>query len=352
VIEQDRAHIVVFGPRGIGKTSLVNVLAELARDVEYRVMRCACGSDATFEEIFRSLLRSLPIGDLDRDTQARFSGVDNLEQLLPPGAFGPTDLTNVLSHIKLEHTILIIDEFDRVEETQLKRQFAEAIKNISDVGARVTFIIIGIAQSLEELIGIHPSIQRHVVGIHLPLMTRGELERLVQAGEVASGVSFEDATRDMIVSFSKGLPYYAQLLSLHAGRRALEREASQVQMADLRHALENVLRESDPLAKASYELATRQETDEFVTEVLYAAAVAPHDDFGTFTIETVASLPVDIGGKKLAETALRQCLDELAEDENALLIRAGPPEESRYSFALQTMRQYILLRQAARRRII
>ena len=33
-VEQDQAHIVIFGPRGIGKTSLANVLAESASEVE------------------------------------------------------------------------------------------------------------------------------------------------------------------------------------------------------------------------------------------------------------------------------------------------------------------------------
>jgi Cdc6-like AAA superfamily ATPase len=350
-VEQDQAHIVMFGPRGIGKTSLANVLAESASEVEYLVLRYPCGSNATFEEIFRGLLRSLPADYLDRATQAKFAGAENLEQLLPAGEFSPTDLTAILSQIKLEHAILIIDEYDRVESKQLKNQLAEAIKNISDVSARVTFIIIGIAHSLDELIGMHPSIQRHLVGIHLPLMTAAELGRVVLAGEDASGIRFEDATRDMIVSFSKGLPYYAQLLCLHAGRKALERGSLLVQMADLRDALEMVLRESDPLAKASYEAVTRDETDQFVIDVLFAAATAPFDNHGTFTAAGAAEQFVDTEGETLSEAKIRQTLDDLAGQENLRLIEkwALPADETRYTFVLQTMRQFILLRQAVRR---
>ena len=350
-VEQDQAHIVIYGPRGVGKTSLANVLAESASEGEYQVLRYPCGSDATFEEIFRGLLRSLPADQLDRATQARLAGVENLEQLLPEGEFGPTDLTAILSQIKLDHAILIIDEFDRVESKQLKNQLAEAIKNLSDASARVTFIVIGIAHSLDELIGMHPSIQRHLVGIHLPLMTVSELERVVLAGEDASGVRFEDATRDMIVAFSKGLPYYAQLLSLHAGRTALKRGSMLVQMADLRDALEMVLIESDPLARASYETATRDETDQLLIDILFAAATASFDDYGTFTVESVAENFVDSEGKKLPEAKIRQCLEDLAQRENASLIETWPMPTAvtRYAFVLQTMRQYILLRQAVRR---
>ncbi len=351
-VEQDQAHIVIFGPRGIGKTSLANVLAESASEVEYQVLRYPCGANATFEDIFRGLLRSLPTDHLDRATRARFADVENLEQLLPAGEFGPADLTEILSQIKLEHAILIIDEFDRVESEQLKNQLAEAIKNLSDASAPVTFIIIGIAHSLDELIGMHPSIQRHLVGIHLPLMTAPELERIVLAGEDASGMRFEDATRDMIVAFSKGLPYYAQLLSLHAGRTALRRGSMLVQMADLRDALEMVLVESDPLARASYETATRDETDQLLIDILFAAATASFDDYGTFTVESVAENFVDSEGKKLPEAEIRQCLEDLAQRENASLIETSwpmPTAVTRYAFVLQTMRQYILLRQAVRR---
>jgi Holliday junction resolvasome RuvABC ATP-dependent DNA helicase subunit len=350
-VEQDQAHIVIYGPRGIGKTSLANVLAESASEVEYQVLKYPCGSDATFEDVFRGLLRSLPADHLDRATQARFPGVENLEQLLPEGEFGATDLTAVLNQIKLDHTILIIDEFDRVESKQLKNQLAEAIKNLSDASARVTFIVIGIAHSLDELIGMHPSIQRHLVGIHLPLMTMSELERVVLAGEDASGIRFEDATRDMIVAFSKGLPYYAQLLSLHAGRTALMRGSMLVQMGDLRDALEMVLIESDPLARASYETATQEETDQHLIDILFAAATAPFDDYGTFTAEGAAEMFVDGDGKKLPEAEIRQCLEDLTQQENGRLIETWPmpTAETRYAFVLQTMRQYILLRQAVRR---
>jgi Cdc6-like AAA superfamily ATPase len=347
-VEQDQTHIVIFGSRGIGKTSLANVLAESASEAEYQILRYPCGSNATFEEIFRGLLRSLPADHLGRATQAKIGSVKNFEQLLPEGKFGPTDLTAILSQIKLDHAILIIDEFDRVKSKKLKNQLAEAIKNLSDASARVTFIVIGIAHSLEELIGMHPSIQRHLVGIHLPLMTASELERVVLAGEDASGVRFEDATRDMIVTFSKGLPYYAQLLSLHAGRMALKRGSMLVQMADLRDALEMVLVESDPLARASYETATRDETDQLLIDVLFAAATAPFDDYGTFTAESAVEMLVDSKGKKLPEAEIRQTLENFARQKKSRLIETWPmpTAETRYAFVLQTMRPYILLRQA------
>ena len=217
-IQEDHAHVIIYGPRGIGKTSLANIFTESATHAEYRVLRYPCSTGTKFTEIFRGFLKNLPSDYMDRQTQAKYSGIDNFEQLLPSGDFGPTELSEALGHLKLEHAILIVDEFDRVASGEMKRNLVEAMKNLSDNSAQVTLIIIGIARSLEELLGIHPSIQRHLVGIHLPLMEASELRSMILTAEEACSLPLDDATRDMIVSFSRGLPYYAQLLALHACR--------------------------------------------------------------------------------------------------------------------------------------
>ena len=124
-----------------------------------------------------------------------------------------------------------------------------------------------------------------------------------------------------------------------------------VQMADLRDALELILVESDPLARASYDTATREESDQLVMDVLFAAATANFDEYGTFTSESAVEMFVDSDGKSRPESEISQCLEDLAQREDARIIESwpSPTDEVRYAFVLQTMRQYILLRQAVRR---
>ena len=350
-VEENQDCIIIYGPRGIGKTSLANVIAEAARRVGYLVIRYPCTSGTTFEEIFRGLLRNLPSESLGRANRVRYSDVQSFEQLLPPDEFGPTELAEALSLLKLDHAIMIIDEFDRVESEDLKNQLAEAIKNLSDAAARVTLIIVGIGRSLEGLVGMHPSIQRHLVAIQVPLMEPSEIQRVILSGEQASGIHFDDDTRDKIVSFSKGLPYYAQLMALHAGRVALGRDSSTVEMADLRTALGKVLEEEDPLIKESYEIATSDETNRFVVDVLYAAAAARVDRYGTFLAADAAKIVVNDEGKKIREIALHKALSRLSQGDRNQVIEKWKTSASktRYTFVLQTMRHYVLLKQADRR---
>src|SRR5262249_19174911 len=146
----------------------------------------------------------------------------NFAQLLPQGAFGATELAETLRHLTDRHIIFRIDEFDRVRSEEVRNQIAEAIKNLSDVGARGAFLIVGVADDLEELLGKHPSIQRNVVGIHLSLMSEAELLQLIKAGEKAADISFQEEVRQRIVALAQGLPYQAQLLCQQAGQVAIE----------------------------------------------------------------------------------------------------------------------------------
>ena len=58
-IADEGAQVVVYGERGHGKTSLVNLVAAAASSSGYMVGRCTCTLDIDFDEIMRSLARHL-----------------------------------------------------------------------------------------------------------------------------------------------------------------------------------------------------------------------------------------------------------------------------------------------------
>jgi len=352
-IEEERSHIVLFGGRGIGKTSLSNVIAEGAREAGFHVLRYPCGSDTTFEELFRAFLSNLPVDLMDRSARGSGPHVKSFEELIPEGNFSPTDLTRALDHL-VEHVILVIDEYDRVLDEDLKRKLAETIKNVSDTFCRVTFFILGIGQSLEDLLGKHPSVQRHILGVRLPLMAPDELEALIRHGEDEAGIQFDDVARDLTVTLSKGLPYYAQLIGLYAGRSALERDTRIVDVDDLRQALDTILDEMDPIMVALYDRATRGERNRFMTDVTFAAAFSRFDAYGSFTVSEAATALRTTVGTTIRELNLHSGLTQLASTRFGPILTKFelPSGIIKYSFVNPAMRQYILLRQARRRGIL
>src|SRR5262252_2271147 len=61
-IEDLHAHIMIYGERGSGKTSLANVVADKAEAAGYLVLRFVCSAEIGFDDIFNSFFHRLPAG--------------------------------------------------------------------------------------------------------------------------------------------------------------------------------------------------------------------------------------------------------------------------------------------------
>ena len=354
-IEEERAHVVIFGERGFGKTSLANIVSEIAQAGAIKVLSCSCSSNISFEEMFQNFLSeiALPLRGIPGGAHyIQNPDANGFAKLLPAGRFGATELTDALRHLTEMHVILLIDEFDRVRDDELKNQLAEAIKNLSDVSAQVTLLVLGVAENLEELLGKHPSIQRHVVGVHLPLMTSRELLRLVRAGEEAANVDFSDELCRVIVSLSRGLPYYAQLICLHSGRVAIERASAVVDRKDVVTALQRIADESDPIVVDVYDRATAGSND-VQKDVVFAAAQCDCDDYGTFTATDAVEVNLGKDRSPLHLLTVQRSLAALTKEKSGpMLKKINAPRGTRYSFVNSMMRQYVLVRQAEDRGLV
>ena len=351
-IEEWKAHIVIFGERGYGKSSLANIVAEIAKQGGITVLSCSCSAELTFEEMFRNFLREIALpyrgiqgrGEAFKADAARAGG--NFAQLLPPGAFGATDLAETLRHLTDRHVIFRIDEFDRVRGEDMRNQIAEAIKNLSDVGARVTFLIVGVADDLDELLGRHPSIQRNVVGIHLSLMNEAELQALIKAGEKAADIAFEEEVKSRIVALAQGLPYQAQLLCQQAGQTAIEDGAKTVGPQHLAYAIDQALAHTPRGLERLYDQAFAGPNHDSLNAVAFAAALSPCDPWGFFCVQDLARAQRSLGTVSLGPEAIGGLLDSLADPQRPYqMMRLRTDRAGRYyAYADPLFRAYVLLR--------
>jgi hypothetical protein len=352
-IEEEHAHVVVYGVGGVGKTSLGNIIAESADHSGYHVARCTCDSETTFEQLFGDFLKGLPVDLMDRSIQGNGLHVQSSDQNLASGKLGPRDLSNTFGHL-IERVILIIDEFDRVRDVNFKRKMSEAIKVISDSTDLLTVVIMGIGQSLDDLLGHHLSVQRQITAIRLPLMEDAEVQLLLCKGETRAGINFDDVVRDSIVTLSKGTPYYVHLLALLAGRHGLGRNSKTIVWEDLRAAISEVLSEADPNVIRAYEDATRAETNLFMNDTLFAAADAPMDRYGKFNAEDALKALEGHTGESYKILNIARGLTHLSKNEKNGILEKTVSEggTNTYDFINPLMRHYILFRQAERRGII
>lgn len=223
-IEDQRLHIVLYGDRGIGKTSLLHVLTQAAREARYIVIYCSCGVASDFEETFRAVAGDIPLlfhsGFAPTATEAEQGG--SLADLLPAGQLSPRLISDLFAKLTGTRVLVVLDEFDRCESADFRRSIAELIKNLSDRSVRMQLVIAGVAADLTELVEHIPSIRRNVFAMQLPKMSAAEIRYLVKNGEASTGVNFDDNALQFIVQVAHGSPYIASLISHHAGLAALD----------------------------------------------------------------------------------------------------------------------------------
>lgn len=335
VIGEERGHVVIYAERGRGKTSLANLVADAADTAGHLVARYACTAESDFDAIVRGLVRDLP-GRAVPALLPRGGVLGDYEHALPPGRLQPLDIAALAGRL-MGDLVFLIDEFDRVLDEATRTRLADTIKHISDRGAPISFVLVGVSDSIDELLGRHRSIQRNVVGVPLPLLSDAEVEELVERGSQEVGLLFSPAVRGGIARLARGVPYVAQLLAFRATRAALKREAPAVSGRDLRAAIAHVVAEADPRTVALYEELTGGRRGGAIRALLQAVASGPHNEFGQFEVWTLqdgslrmAGAPADPGlwGQLRDAGAVRAC-------------RGGP---GLFTFGEATFGHYVLMR--------
>ncbi|MEK6637135.1 MAG: ATP-binding protein [Pseudomonadota bacterium] len=247
IIEDRLSHVVIFGERGIGKTSLLHILSDLAEESRYVVLHGTCGAGSRFDEMFRRLLESIPLLYLKNisPTGPEVESGATFASQLPSGAFDARELSDLLAQIAGIRVLIILDEYDRLENEQFRQYTAELIKNLSDRAAPVQLVIAGVSSNLHELIGYIPSIRRNVIGLPLPHLTSEETEALVALGNSAAGVTFGTDSVAMIHSLANGSPYVTRLICHHASGIALDGGRTNVVIDDIIASLDRMVEEAE-----------------------------------------------------------------------------------------------------------
>ena len=288
-IEQQRVHVVVYGERGIGKTSLVHVFADTAREARYLVVYGSCGTEARFDTMFRAFASKIPML-YHRDVLP--TAVDNeagrtFDSLLPEVAFGPREVSDLFADVVGTRVLLILDEYDRVLDPGFRRDVAELIKNLSDRAARVQLVLTGVAQNLDELVGYAPSIRRNIVGLPMRPLTAAEVKSILALGESAAGLSYSLPAVDMIATMAGGSPYLVRLLGHRAGIAALDEHKATVDEGHGRSAVERVLTDWNASLPRRIQAILARDDARAQWPLLVAAARAGSSADGWFSVDDV-----------------------------------------------------------------
>jgi energy-coupling factor transporter ATP-binding protein EcfA2 len=348
IAAQPGQHAVIFGERGVGKTSLAAVTAEMFKSANILVARATCDVSDDFGSVWRKALDELRLHTTSQ--RIGFTGSTQETSRSLAGLLGdevtPHAVRSALEQVSSQREVVIfIDEFDRLKDADGRVLFADTIKTLSDRVVRATIALIGVADSVSELVREHRSVERALAQIHMPRMTRQELAEIATRGIEAAQMSIRPEAVRRIATLSQGLPHYTQLLTQLAAQSALAARRTVVGGRDVDVAVGRAVERAQQTVVEAYQEATADTRQSIYPEVLLACALAPEDDFGLFTPSDVREPLSRILGKPYKTAAFARHLDELArESRGEVLQKYGTGRSSRYRFFNPLLQPYVAMR--------
>jgi energy-coupling factor transporter ATP-binding protein EcfA2 len=341
-------HVVLFGERGVGKTSLATLLANLfpptARHVT--LIREQADPSDDFDSLWRKVFKDLWVR-VQRDDGAEVQR--RLDQLYEHD-IAPDDVRRELESVfsASEIPIIIIDEIDKVLAKKTMGLLANTVKHLSDYSVNATVVLVGVADDVNDLIAEHESVSRCLEQVLMPRMSLEERREVLTRMLPRLGMRITDDAMWKIVYLSRGLPSYVHALGQGAALAAVARRSLNINEKDVDDAIARVLERSEESVQEAYAKAIHSNrSDSLYRQVLLACALADTDDRGTFAAGAVCSPLTAImhRDREVEISAFQQHLQKfILEERGKILVRKGRERSYRYRFADPMMQPYIIMK--------
>lgn len=353
-VSQRGFHAVLYGDRGVGKTSLANVLSAFIQDMGKTVLmaRANCDSTDSFSSLWRKIFREIIFTETREGIGFTASTEISTRRLIDdlPETLSPDDIRQILSQISVSsQVIVVIDEFDRLTDHAVPQLVSDTIKSLSDASVPATVILIGVADSVDQLIEGHRSIERSLVQVPMPRMSVNETDQIVVKGVERLEMGILEGAKNEISLLSQGLPYVTHMLSLYSARAAIDNGHTEISMNSVQTGIGKSIEQWQESIKTAYYEATRShQPDHLYKEVLLSCALASVDEKSFFTAAAVRAPLQIIARPNLDIPNFARHLKEFSEERRGnILVREGETRRLRYRFISPLMRPYIIMRGVA-----
>jgi len=351
-INQRGQHAIIFGERGVGKTSLSRVLSQhLSGYPSVIAPSVNCENADTFDTAWRKVFNRIDVSRpgspvVGFSNAGRQSDMFRLSDSVESNITITTDVVRDQLEQLAERAlpILIFDEFDRLPP-ETASGFADAIKNLSDHDVGATLVLVGVGDSADQLIADHRSVGRALKQIQMPRMNPEEIGAIVHKGLDSLGMTVSPDALARIVSLARGLPHYAHLIGVHASRAALDAHSLEVTVGFVNRGIEFALQDAQQTIRTKYLLATQSvKKRTLFADVLLACALAEADERGFFTAANVRTPLCQITGKKYELPNFAQHLAEFVDEKRGRILQREGKTRYWYRFADPLMQPYVIMR--------
>lgn len=334
VVYEGGAHAIIYGERGVGKSSLANTIRERipAEIPNIKIIKDNCRPEDTFFTLWSKMLFEFeydrtPVSDFLQDETRHFIVPKILETFDP-----------------IKQHVFIFDEFDRISSLETKSALADTIKYFSDYPQNITIVVVGVGFSIEELFGAHPSIERCCRQILIPRMSKIELVEIIDDRMKDIEIEMSVSIKNQIVEISQGLPGYVHLLAREATISAIDRQSRLVENIDYQIAINKSVDRAQESIVSTYNKAIYSAKENIYKEVLLACSMAITDDRGKFSASDVREPLSKILGRSVGIGNFARHLAAFCDpDRGQVLRKTGKPKRFQYQFINAPLQPYIIM---------
>ncbi|WP_321862544.1 ATP-binding protein [Burkholderia cenocepacia] len=221
-------HSFIYGDRGVGKSSLAATAANLYQSADAAFIDVSGGPDATLRSIVSNIaIQATKTSRLTKKKTTTSLGaewrffkvgktVETSSVDLRSEIVTLADAVELLREVAAIHSdlpVVVLDEFDRIQSPEERALFGDLLKQLGDKKVALKFIFTGVGDSIEELLGAHPSAIRQLDTLELPKLSwdaRWDIPRKVAE---TFGLTLDREIYIRIAAVSDGYPYYAHLIT-------------------------------------------------------------------------------------------------------------------------------------------
>ncbi len=347
-INEQGQHAILYGERGVGKTSLGNIMATHLTHV-YPV-KVTCARDDDFRSLWYRALTNVPMATttdgigFNSTQKTEYStladSLTNYEELMP------AHIEHILKPVLANRMLFVFDEFDNISKNSTREQFADLIKSLSDNCDNITIVIIGISDNVVNLIGNHQSLERCLKQIKMPRMNSEELGGIIDNGLNALNLKITNDVRKKVIDFSMGFPHYTHLLCKYGCKVAINDEKPNYSASHFKEATKLAIENVQEQIKDGYRKATFSSAQESQWEqVLFACAKSEADEYNCFTIKEISNQFSELSGKPLVKVNITHNLGKLCQsDRGEILEKITVDGSVKYRFSNPLSKAYVNLK--------